>query len=55
MINPLSKTFLKRLVTLALLYVPRNCHSNDLRNRPSVDGCNHVQLLRLIGREAYCH
>ena len=53
--DALTEHFLKRGVTLPLLDMLRDCRADHARNGLPVDGCDRVQLLRLVGRQANRH
>ena len=55
MINALAKAEPKGTVSLTFLNMTRDRHSDDLRDRLSIHGCNHVQFLGLVGRQSNCH
>ena len=51
-INPLAEAILKHIVLLAFLDMTSNSHADDLRDWLTIDSCDHVQFLCLVGRQA---
>ena len=54
-INPLTEAILKRIVLLAFLDMASDSVADDFRDWLTIDSCDHVQFLCLVGRQANCH
>ena len=53
--NALTETVLKRVVTFTFFDMPCDRQTDHLGNRMTVDRCDRVQLLGLLGRKANSH
>ena len=54
-INPLAEAILKRIILLAFLYMASDSRADNLGDWLTIDSCDHVQFLCLVGRQANCH
>ena len=54
-INPLAEAILKRIVLLAFLNMVGDSRADDFGDWSAIDGRDHVQFLRLVGRQANRH
>ena len=46
---------MKRIVLFAFLDMVSDSHADHFRDRLTIDSCDHVQFLCLVGRQANCH
>ena len=54
-LNALTEAVLERAVTFTFFDMLRDSHTYYLGNWLTVDGCDRVKLLRLLGRKANRH
>ena len=46
---------MKRIILLAFLYMASDSRADNLGDWLTIDSCDHVQFLCLVGRQANCH